>query len=385
MVLELRKRLADKHGMPITGRIPLAAIRHPGFLQSVLHLARPFVAGLLDDDNLMFDLPYISGLMGGKRMPGLANKFLRDILPERSEREGKMTVSFYAGCLIDFVYPEIGQAIWKVLSAGDVTALFPIEQCCCGAPALYAGDQETARKLAADNVAALENGSPDYVVTGCPTCAVMLKEWFPTMLEGTEFHERAMKLSAKVMDFSQFASDVLNIDFSTTKAEGKVTYHDPCHQVRGLKTSDRSRKLIAAAGMDLVEMEDSDECCGFAGSFSIKQPGISASILNRKIGHIQDTEAGTVATDCPGCIMQIRGGLAKREMIALLAAQLHRLRPGHHLAVAEDQVGRRVVPQRVAAAFGLQPQDERRIAVDVDGRHMVHLDGDAELHSFILS
>lgn len=131
------------------------------------------------------------------------------------------------------------------------------------------------------------------------------------LLAGTMWQERAAKLAAKVMDFSQFAADVLDMQIGQGGSE-RVTYHDPCHQARGLKTSGFSRELIARAGMELVEMEDADECCGFAGSYSIKQPGISAAILERKLAHVEETGAQIVATDCPGCIMQIRGGLMAR-------------------------------------------------------------------------
>ncbi len=87
------------------------------------------------------------------------------------------------------------------------------------------------------------------------------------------------------MDFSQFATNVLQLKLAGGRT-GKVTYHDPCHQVRSLKTSDRSRKLIADSGLELIEMTDCDECCGFAGSYSIKQPEISGCILERKLDSI---------------------------------------------------------------------------------------------------
>ena len=313
MILELRRRLVDKHGMPLTGKLPMTAIRHPALLRNAARMGRAFQGPFVNEGTLR-DLPLVADLLGGKKMPGLAPRFLREILPERGSREGGMTVSLFAGCLLDFVYPEIGEAIWKVLEASDVTALLPVEQSCCGAPALYLGDQGTARKLAMDNIEAILKGSPDYIVTGCPTCAVMLKERFPALVAGTMWEERARILAGKVMDFSAFATDVLNgPGLKARTIGGKATYHDPCHQVRGLKTSGCSRELIVRAGMELVEMEASDECCGFAGSYSIKQPGISASILERKPAHIEETGAGTVATDCPGCIMQIRGGLMARE------------------------------------------------------------------------
>jgi len=312
MVRELRTRLAARNGLPFAEQAAYAALRHPGFFRNALKTARTFQPAFTDGKGFLRELPLVSDSMGGKSMPGLAKRFLRDILPERSGVAGKTTVSLYAGCMLEFVYPEIGEAIWQVLEKSAVAAVFAQDQCCCGAPALYAGDVDTARKLMIDNIAALEAGSPDYIVTGCPTCAVMLKEQAPRLLAGTDWEARANELAAKVMDFSRFAAEVLDIRPEVGGERGKVTYHDPCHQVRGLGTGGCSRDLIARCGMDLVEMTDSDECCGFAGSYSIKQPGVSGSIMNRKLEHIHETGATAVATDCPGCIMQIGGGLAKR-------------------------------------------------------------------------
>ncbi|MGC8862761.1 MAG: L-lactate dehydrogenase (quinone) large subunit LdhH [Armatimonadota bacterium] len=323
MILELRRRLVETRGMPFSGKLSMTAIRHPGLLRGAARMARALQKPVIGQDRTLRELPLVTDLLGGKKMPGLASRFLREILSEKSangapqRRSPGITVSLFAGCLIDFVYPEIGEAVWKVLEAGNVTAAFPSAQSCCGAPALYVGDFGTARKLAIDNVEAMTEARPDYVVTGCPTCAVMLREQFPALLAGTPWHERAVSLAAKVRDFAQFAMLLPELVAAVSSApvhlREKVTYHEPCHQSRGLVTSACSRELIARSGMQLIEMTDADECCGFAGSYSIKQPGISAAILERKLAHIAETGAQVLATDCPGCIMQIRGGLAARE------------------------------------------------------------------------
>ncbi|MCL4499514.1 MAG: LUD domain-containing protein [Chloroflexi bacterium] len=326
MILELRKRLAEKHGIPLAGKLSLAALRNPGFFQRMIRTARAFQKPFVGEDGLVKDFPLSMIVGNSKKYPRISSTFLRESVQDRSSAlsltptqhpkpvEGaakdSLTVSLFAGCMIDFVYPEIGEAMWKVISGSGARMLFSQGQSCCGAPAIYSGDHYTARKLAMDNIAAMEEGSPDYIVTGCPTCAVVLKEQFPKLLEGSEWAERAEALSSKVMDFSQFASDVLNIKLDG-RADGTVTYHDPCHQIRGLKTSGCARKLISETGAELIEMVESDQCCGFAGSYSIKQEGISGAVLDRKIKHIEETGAGKVLTDCPGCIMQIRGGLLK--------------------------------------------------------------------------
>jgi L-lactate dehydrogenase complex protein LldF len=311
MVLGLRGMAVEKSGLPITARVPMGILKNPELFRKSLTAARSLQWPFVGQDGMLKDFPISLAVGNSRKMPGVAGKFLRDMLPEESSASGKMTVSLYAGCMIDFIYPEIGRSIWNVLAKSDVKALFPKDQSCCGAPALYMGDCETARQLAIDNITALEEGSPDYIVTGCPTCAVMLKEKFKTLLEGTEWQERAEKLSEKIYDFSAFAADILQLQPEKV-LEGSFTYHDPCHQVRGLGTSDRSRELLMCAGMELVEMDKPDQCCGFAGSYAIKQAGISSKILERKIKSIEDTGVKTLVTDCPGCIMQIRGGLASR-------------------------------------------------------------------------
>ena len=131
--------------------------------------------------------------------------------------------------------------------------------------------------------------------------------------------EEARLLSEKVFDFSEFARDVIGLGGEDSAAEnepvsGAVTYHDPCHLRRGMNVSRQPRELIRASGYELVEMADSDVCCGFAGSYSFAYPEISEGILKRKIECIRSAEingATIVATDCPGCVLQLRGGLDK--------------------------------------------------------------------------
>jgi len=310
MVLGLRNRLRESHGLPLSEKVPFAVLKRPTYFQKALRMARAIQSPALTDKGTFRDLPIISAMAGSKAIPGLASSFLRDRLPEKSADTGKMRVSFFAGCMIDYIYPEIGEAIWKVLTRYGIKALFPKDQACCGAPAIFSGEYDTARKLAVDNLLALETGSPSYVITGCPTCAVVLKEHFTKLLKGTAWEDRAARLADKVMDFSQFAVEILDIRLDAAM-ETSVTYHDPCHQVRNLGTSAYSRELLKRAGMNLVEMQDSDQCCGFAGSYSVKQTGISDAILNRKIDCVNESGAGMLATDCPGCILQIGGGLKK--------------------------------------------------------------------------
>ncbi|MBC7325380.1 MAG: (Fe-S)-binding protein, partial [Moorella sp. (in: Bacteria)] len=145
-----------------------------------------------------------------------------------------------------------------------------------------------------------------------------LKKDFPELLAGDgEWQERARDLAAKVKDFTELFRELTAGQWQAAGQPGqpvrppvKVTYHDSCHFKRHLGLDQVARQVLAARpGLELVEMQESDRCCGFGGSYSIKYPEISVPILERKLKNIIASDATVVATDCPGCILQLRGGL----------------------------------------------------------------------------
>ena len=121
------------------------------------------------------------------------------------------------------------------------------------------------------------------------------------------------QLRDKVIDFSSFMVKVLKVDPEEFRRLGsKVAYHSPCHLCRGLGVAKEPRELLSTAGLEYVPAKDEDVCCGFGGSFSIDFPEISAELLKRKLDNVEDTGAETLVTDCPGCVLQLRGGMEKR-------------------------------------------------------------------------
>ena len=177
--------------------------------------------------------------------------------------------------------------------------------------------------------------SVEAVVSACPTCTAALKYEFVSVLRSEGFSEwlpKAQALAEKVVDFSSYVTRLV-AEGRLTIPEGKslasVTYHDSCHLKRTLHVTKEPRELLGKAGFPVVEMDESDMCCGMGGSYSVKFPEISAPILERKLSNVRKTGAGTVAMDCPGCLMQIRGGLDKerspilvRHLADLLAERL---------------------------------------------------------------
>ena len=187
--------------------------------------------------------------------------------------------------------------------------------------------------LAEQNVAALLAGNPDFVVTTCPTCTMALQRDFVDLLrDNPRWAETAEKLAAKTIDISRFIVEKCDggAALDGLAAPEKVTYHDSCHLKRGAGVWREPRQLLAGSGRELVEMAHADRCCGFGGSYSFtSHPDIARRILADKLKDIDQSGAACVAMDCPGCLLQICGGLDKQgkrvraaHTIALLAETL---------------------------------------------------------------
>ncbi|MCL5959560.1 MAG: LUD domain-containing protein [Chloroflexi bacterium] len=314
LVISLRSR-AGKKGRSLLEDL---AFRHildnPQRFKQTMRLARGVQRVLAGGESLVRSLPPpVSSLTGFRSLPPLAATPLRERW-RRDDGAGTPRVAFFAGCLIDLVYPEIGESVASVLRDAGASVAFPPHQECCGLPACWSGDEKTARDMARRNIEALEMSGPDYVVSACPTCTVALVKEFPRLLAAEpEWLSRARALAARTFDFSAFLARVIGADaLSPTAGRPTLTYHDSCHLRHTLEASSAPRALLVRAGANLVEMEDPDACCGCAGAFSLKFPEVSKSILDRKLASVEATGASLVATDCPACILQLRGGLDKR-------------------------------------------------------------------------
>lgn len=362
LILELRRRLTKDEGQSLKEKSIFAVVnnRHVfhAMLRSASLMQKPF-----EKEGFIRHLPmFLSGMADFRSLPAVAEKPFRDVFPtiDQSQVVGRLSraarglpappvssgqassgqiseralesprgsgepphaadrATLYAGCLIDFAYPEIGAAVVKVLNKAGVEVVFPQAQTCCGAPARYSGAYEVAAKNAIDNIDALLKEDVRWVVSACPTCTVALKHEFAETFKSlgmTSQLPRAAELAAKVVDFSSLVKQL--VDEGRLKLKpgadlGKVTYHDSCHLKRTLHAERPPRELLQLGGYELVEMKESDVCCGMGGSYSLKMPEISAPILERKLTNLEATGAPLAAVDCPGCAMQIRGGLDKKH------------------------------------------------------------------------
>ncbi len=259
---------------------------------------------------------FFSSEHGFRSLPAIARVPLRDMWDHINPRieNPRYRVGFFGGCLIDFVYPEQAQALMKLTRDQGVQLEYPMEQSCCGLPAQMMGEAETAKEVAIQNLKAMDPADYDYILTMCASCGSHLKENYEKLLaEEPALAVKVSQLKDKVIDFSSFMTNVLKIDPDKFRLVGKkVAYHAPCHLCRGQKITKEPRELLGTANLEYVPAKDEDVCCGFGGSFSIDFPEISAELLKRKLDNAEATGAECLVTDCPGCVLQLRGGMDKR-------------------------------------------------------------------------
>jgi iron-sulfur cluster protein len=317
LILELRRRLAVEQGQGLVQKAIFAVVNNRRMFHAMLRTAsvtqKPFAK-----DGFIRHLPmFLSELTEFRSLPAIAPVPFRDLFKQIKQPKCQEKAAFYSGCLIDFSYPEMGQAVVEVLNKAGIEVVFPDRQTCCGAPARYSGAYEVAAQNAQDNIEALLEEDVKYVVSACPTCTVALKQEFSSTFESLGMQDRlpdAARLAAKAIDFSTLVKQLVDqkrLTFKQGQDLGRFTYHDSCHLKRTLNASEAPRELLRKAGYQLTEMTECDMCCGMGGSYSVKLPEISAPILARKLDNIKAAEAPLAAMDCPGCVMQIRGGFDK--------------------------------------------------------------------------
>ena len=219
-------------------------------------------------------------------------------------------VGLFVTCLVDLIRPAVGFAAVKLLEQAGCTVEVPT-QTCCGQPAFNSGDRTTTRQIATQVIAAFE--PYDYVVAPSGSCAGMLKTHYPDLFEGdAAWMPRVEAFCRKTHELVSFLVDVLKVEKVAASFDGAVTYHDGCSGLRELGIKAQPRALLAGVkGLELKEMHDADVCCGFGGTFCVKYPDISNTIVTKKAEHIAATGAGTLLAGDLGCLMNMAGKLQR--------------------------------------------------------------------------
>lgn len=319
LIEELRARAVKEHGLPFSVKMVFEnVLANRKLFHTLLRFAsvgqKPFQSG-----RVIRHLPlFLAGLARDRSLPAIADTPLRDRVGKLSKKPANPVkrIAFFAGCSTDFVFPEVGESVYKVLQDLNMEVVFPEAQSCCGKPLLGMGDKETTKRIAKQNIEAFEAVNADVILAACPTCT---ETWHITYADlfkdDPEWSKRAANLAAKMREFTSFVAEEYGNAGRLNATDGgkKVTYHDSCHMRRALGIYEEPRKLLnAAKGYELVEMKDCDKCCGMAGAFGVKYTDLSMPILSQKLTNIKDTGAEIVAVACPACLMQIQGGLDKQ-------------------------------------------------------------------------
>lgn len=271
-------------------------------------LAEKFAAGLAQLQKIWQKDGYIRALplpwAKGRRVPAV--KFRKG---QVGGMEKGQKIYFFQGCLVKYFFPEIREGVIATMSHLGYQVVVPEDQACCGAPSLHLGDEKAVRALAEQNLRSFEREKPDFIMTVCPTGHSLLKNGY----SGVD--ARAERWRSRIVDFTAFvAARASDLTPGKRSDKPKLYYHYPCHYLHDPNLGDKPRQLLRFLGYELAAEENPPACCGFCGVFSLKNPQISSHLWRDKKNHIRKSGASVVATDCPGCLFQIRSGLKAEKM-----------------------------------------------------------------------
>lgn len=228
--------------------------------------------------------------------------------PEKPE-----AVYFFGTCLMDMFYPEAGMAGIKLIQREGVRVIFPRQQTCCGQPAYNSGFPAEARKVALKQISLFPKNYPIVVPSG--SCAGMMKHHYPLLFESDKRLDAIQLFSDRIVELSDFLMWTLKIKLVDRGRPIKVTWHSSCHALREMGVVEDAKSLIRQLqNVELVELQNERECCGFGGTFAIKQPDISGAMVGDKVTDIQQTDAVRLLSGDCGCLMNISGAIEYRKL-----------------------------------------------------------------------
>jgi glycolate oxidase iron-sulfur subunit len=235
----------------------------------------------------------------------------RRALPAATAGAGRPAAILLAGCVMDAAFGEVHAATVKVLDANGYAVRLPEGLGCCGALHLHAGELARAQALARGNIAACEAREDAPIVVNAAGCGAALKNYGALLADDPDWAERARRFSARVQDVCELLA-ARELAPPTRQVPLRVAYDDPCHLVHAQGIREQPRRLLAGIpGLTLVPLAEADWCCGSAGSYSLLQPEMAARLLARKMRHLAASGADVVASGNPGCLWQLRLGVAR--------------------------------------------------------------------------
>jgi glycolate oxidase iron-sulfur subunit len=221
-------------------------------------------------------------------------------------------VGFIEGCIMPQLFGETNAATVRVLAANGCVVYSPPRQGCCGALQMHTGDRETARELARRNIDAFDGLGLDAIIINAAGCGSTLKEYDHLLRDDAAYAERAAQFTARVRDVSEFLASI-DLVPPTRPVRMRVTYQDACHLAHGQGIRQQPRQLLRQIpGLELVEMKESDVCCGSAGIYNLTHYEVSVQLLEQKRDNVLATGAEAIVAPNPGCTMQLAYGARRR-------------------------------------------------------------------------
>ena len=209
-------------------------------------------------------------------------------------------------CFVDQLFPQTAFNMVKVLEKAGVEVEYNAEQTCCGQPAFNAGFRDEARDVCTKFLK--DFGGHDYVVAPSASCVGFVRNYYSTLFDNSSLHNEVRDLGKRVFEFSSFLVNVLGVDDLGAALFGKATYHDSCAGLRECRIKEEPRKLLSRVkGLELLEMEDVETCCGFGGSFAVKFESISVAMADQKVNNALQTGADYIISTDLSCLMHLDG------------------------------------------------------------------------------
>ena len=223
-----------------------------------------------------------------------------------------MLVDIFIPCFVDQLFPETAFNMIKVLEKAGCTVNYNPAQTCCGQPAFNAGFWDQCKDVANKFINDFPNER--YIVTPSASCAGMVKNYYPEIFHNSVLHNKSKSIQKNIYEFSDFLVNVLNVTDIGARLNGVATYHDSCSALREMGIKKEPRTLLSnVRGLEIREMQDTETCCGFGGTFSVKYEAIAVGMAEQKIIHVEETSAEIIISTDVSCLMHLDGYLKKQN------------------------------------------------------------------------
>lgn len=224
-----------------------------------------------------------------------------------------MDVDLFIPCFVDQLYPDTGFNVVKILEKFGVKVHYNTKQTCCGQMAFNSGYWDEAKALGEKMIKEFSNQR--YIVGPSASCVGMVKNYYPDLFHNTALHNEYKQIRKNIYEFTDFLVNILNVTDVGAVFPHKITYHDACSALREYGLKDQPRILLSnVKGLEIVEMEGTEDCCGFGGTFSVKHEPISTAMAQQKIENALNTEAEYIVTTEKSCLLHLDGYINKHKI-----------------------------------------------------------------------